>query len=364
MTRAYNFSAGPAMLPNEIMETAREEFLDHAGTGMSAMEISHRSPEFIAIAERAEADIRELLNIPSNYKVLFLQGGASLQYSMSALNLLYRNGNSGKKADFFRTGAWSDKAIKEVSRLCNVNIVADGKAGNYTDIPDPSNWKFSDDAAFVHYCPNETIHGVEFQEAPDVGDKPLVADMSSCILSRPIDVSKYAVIYAGAQKNIGPSGLTVVIVRDDCLDHLPDDMPQMLSYRAHADGDSMFNTPPTYAWYIAGLVFDWLKRQGGVEAIEKVNIRKAEKLYAAIDASGFYTNPVAKPVRSRMNVPFMLTNEKLEALFLQEAEKRNLASLAGHRSVGGMRASIYNAMPEEGVDALVEFMQEFEKNHG
>ena len=360
MTRAYNFSAGPAMLPNEIMETAREEFLDYAGTGMSTMEISHRSPEFIEIAERAEADIRELLKIPSNYKVLFLQGGASLQYSMSALNLL----KGGRKADYFRTGAWSDKAIREVSRLCEVNIVADGKAGNYTDIPDSSTWKFSDDAAFVHYCPNETIHGVEFQDVPDVGDKPLVADMSSCILSRPIDVSKFAVIYAGAQKNIGPSGLTVVIVRDDCLDHLPDDMPQMLSYRAHADGDSMFNTPPTYPWYLAGLVFDWLKRQGGIEAIEQVNIRKAKKLYDAIDASDFYSNPVAKAVRSRMNVPFVLADDKLDDLFLAEAEKRGLTSLKGHRSVGGMRASIYNAMPEEGVDALVDFMQEFEKRHG
>lgn len=360
MSRAYNFSAGPAMLPNEVMEKAREEFLDYAGTGMSTMEISHRSKEFIEIAARAEADIRELLSIPDNYKVLFLQGGASLQYSMSALNLL----NGGNKADYFRTGAWSDKAIKEVSRLCDVNIVADGKDSKYTDIPDPATWQFSNDAAFVHYCPNETIHGVEFNEVPDVGDKPLVADMSSCILSRTIDVSKYAVIYAGAQKNIGPSGLTVVIVRDDCLDNLPDNMPQMLSYRAHADGDSMFNTPPTYGWYMAGLVFDWLKRQGGVAAMEQVNIRKAGKLYAAIDGSDLYSNPVAKHCRSRMNVPFTLKDDSLDALFLEEAEKRGLASLKGHRSVGGMRASIYNAMPEAGVDALIEFMQEFEKNHG
>ena len=361
MERAYNFSAGPAMLPNDVMERAREEFLDYRGTGMSTMEISHRSKEFIEIAERSEADIRDLLKIPDNYKVLFLQGGASLQYSMSALNVM-KGGNN--KADYFRTGAWSDKAIKEVSRFCDINLVADGKDGKYTDIPDPATWQFSDDAAFVHYCPNETIHGVEFQDVPDVGDTPLIADMSSCILSRPIDVSKFAVIYAGAQKNIGPSGLTVAIVRDDCLDNLPDDMPQMLSYRAHADGDSMFNTPPTYPWYLAGLVFDWLKQQGGVEAIEKVNIRKAQKLYDAIDASGIYSNPVAKPVRSRMNVPFVLADEKLDDLFLEEAEKNGLTSLKGHRSVGGMRASIYNAMPEEGVDALVDFMQEFEKRHG
>ncbi|MDX1454068.1 MAG: 3-phosphoserine/phosphohydroxythreonine transaminase [Gammaproteobacteria bacterium] len=366
MKRAYNFSAGPAMLPNEVMERARDEFLDFRDTGMSVMEISHRSKEFIAVAEQAEADLRELLAIPDNYKVLFLQGGASLQYSMSALNLL----KGGKKADFFRTGAWSDKAIKEVAHLCEVNIVADGKASSYTDIPAREDWKFSDDAAFVHFCPNETIHGVEFQQPPEtpVGKdgkrKPLVADMSSCILSRPIDVSKYDVIYAGAQKNIGPSGLTVVIVRDDHLDNLPDNLPRMLSYRAHADGDSMFNTPPTYPWYLAGLVFDWLKQQGGVEAIEKVNIRKAEKLYAAIDASDFYTNPVAPAVRSRMNLPFTLKDPELDAVFLKEAEQAGLTSLKGHRSVGGMRASIYNAMPEAGVDALIAFMQEFEKSHG
>lgn len=349
------------MLPHAVMDRAGEEFRNYAGLGMSAMELSHRSSEFIAIAEQAEVDLRELLAIPDNYKVLFLQGGATLQFSMVPLNLL-----RGKtKADYFNTGAWSGKAINEARRLCAVNLVADGKPDNFSKIPDRDSWSFSDDAAYVHYCPNETIHGVEFHDVPELPyDVPLVADMSSCILSREIDVSRYGIIYAGAQKNIGPAGLTVAIVRDDLLDGLPDNLPEMLSYRAHVDGGSMFNTPPTYAWYLAGLVFDWLKQQGGVQAIEAINIRKAKKLYAAIDATDFYSNPVEPAVRSRMNVPFMLADESLNDEFLKQADANGLTNLKGHRALGGMRASIYNAMPEEGVDALIDFMQEFEKRHG
>jgi phosphoserine aminotransferase len=349
------------MLPHAVMDRAGEEFRNYDGLGMSAMELSHRSSEFIAIAEQAEADLRELLAIPDNYRVLFLQGGATLQFSMVPLNLL-----RGKTtADYFNTGAWSGKAINEAMRLCAVNLVADGKPDNFSTIPDRDSWSFSDDAAYVHYCPNETIHGVEFHDVPELPyDVPLVADMSSCILSREIDVSRYGIIYAGAQKNIGPAGLTVAIVRDDLLDGLPDNLPEMLSYRAHVDGGSMFNTPPTYAWYLAGLVFDWLKQQGGVQAIEAINIRKAKKLYAAIDATNFYSNPVEPAVRSRMNVPFMLADESLNDEFLKQADANGLTNLKGHRALGGMRASIYNALPEEGVDALIDFMQEFEKRHG
>lgn len=360
MSRVYNFSAGPAALPAEVMRRAQAEFRDCNGTGMSAMEMSHRSKAFIAIAEQAEADLRELLVIPANYKVLFLQGGATMQFGAIPLNLL-RGKNT---ADYFRTGAWSEKAVKEAQRFCAVNLAVDTQAGNYTDIPDASEWKFSKDAAYVHYTPNETIHGVEFHDVPEAGDIPLVADMSSNILSRPIEVSKFGVIYAGAQKNIGPAGLCVVIIRDDLLGYMPEGYPSLLDYTAHAKAGSMLNTPPTYAWYFAGLVFQWLKDEGGIAAMEARNIQKSRKLYDFIDASDFYSNPVAKHCRSRMNVPFTLAKPELDKLFVEEADKAGLKNLEGHRSVGGMRASIYNAMPEAGVDALIAFMQEFEKRHG
>ncbi|HEX7047187.1 MAG TPA: 3-phosphoserine/phosphohydroxythreonine transaminase [Gammaproteobacteria bacterium] len=360
MSEIYNFSAGPAALPADVMQRAKEEFLDVNGSGLSAMEMSHRSKAFLTIAERAEADLRELLSIPSNYKVLFLQGGATLQYDMVPLNLLREK----KRADYFRTGHWSAKAVEEAKRFCTINLAVDTEAEKYSCLPDSTQWKLDSNAAYVHYTPNETIHGVEFHEIPDVGNVPLVADMSSNILSRPIDVAKFGVIYAGAQKNIGPAGLTVVIVRDDLIGHFPEHLPSMLDYEAHAKAGSMYNTPPTYPWYLAGLVFQWLKEQGGVAAMEKVNIRKSEKLYGFIDASDFYANPVAPENRSRMNVPFTLATPDLDNVFLEEADNAGLKNLAGHRAVGGMRASIYNAMPEAGVDALVDFMRGFEQRHG
>ena len=360
MSRVYNFSAGPAALPVEVMQRAREEFLDLRGSGMSAMEMSHRSKAFTAIAEQAEADLRELLAIPPEYRVLFLQGGATLQFGMVPLNLL-----GGKTdADYFRTGHWSAKAVEDASRICKVHLAADTKNDGYRSIPDPSAWQLDPDAAYMHYTPNETIHGVEFHDVPDTGRVPLVADMSSNILSRVIDVARFGVIYAGAQKNIGPAGLTVVIVREDLMRGIPAGLPSMLDYAMHAKADSMFNTPPTYPWYLAGLVFQWLKEQGGVAAIEAVNVRKAKKLYGFIDASDFYANPVERMHRSRMNVPFTLANDTLDRTFIEAADAAGLKNLEGHRAVGGMRASIYNAMPEEGVDTLVEFMREFERRHG
>ncbi|MBW3567806.1 MAG: 3-phosphoserine/phosphohydroxythreonine transaminase [Proteobacteria bacterium] len=359
MSRVYNFSAGPAALPADVMQRAKDEFLDVNGTRLSAMEMSHRSKAFMAIAEQAEADLRDLLAIPSNYKVLFLQGGATLQFGMVPLNLL---GNK-KGADYFRTGHWSAKAVDDARRICNVNLAVD-TSDNYQSIPDASQWKLDPGAAYVHYTPNETIHGVEFHEIPDVGSVPLVADMSSNILSRAIDVSRFGIIYAGAQKNIGPAGLTVVIIREDLMRGIPEGLPSMLDYAPHAKAGSMFNTPPTYAWYLAGLVFQWLKEQGGVAAIEQVNIRKAGKLYQYIDSSNFYANPVAIKDRSRMNVPFTLADESLNKTFVEEAETAGLKNLEGHRAVGGMRASIYNAISEAGVDALIDFMKSFEAKHG
>ncbi len=359
MNRVFNFSAGPAALPTEVMVEARDEFLDAGGSGMSVMEMSHRSKRFMAIAEQAEADLRELMDIPSSYRVLFLQGGATTQFAMVPLNLLHGR----KKADYLLTGYWGAKAVKEARRLCAVNLALD-TGPEFTSIPDPSTWKLDPDAAFVHYTPNETIGGVEFSFVPETGAVPLVADMSSNILSMPVDVSRYAVIYAGAQKNIGPSGLTVVIVRDDLMHGVPDDVPSMFDYRAHAQAGSMYNTPPTYPWYLAGKVFQWVKRQGGVAAMGEFNARKAKKLYAYIDGSDFYANPVAVAARSRMNVPFTLADAALDDRFVSEAEAAGLANLKGHRSVGGMRASIYNAMPEEGVDALIEFMDAFARTHG
>ncbi|MGF1643216.1 MAG: 3-phosphoserine/phosphohydroxythreonine transaminase [Thiotrichales bacterium] len=360
MRTVYNFSAGPAMLPESVLIRAREEMLDWNGSGMSVMEMSHRGKEFMSIAERAERDLRELMAIPSNYKVLFLQGGASLQFAMVPLNLM---GVSGK-ADYVNTGAWSKKAISEAKRFGAVNVVATSEASNFSTIPAFEDWNRSADAAYLHYTPNETIGGVEFHWVPEVGDTPLVADMSSTILSRPIDVSRFGLIYAGAQKNIGPAGLTLVIVREDLIGELPSGVATMLGYATHAKEGSMYNTPPTYGWYLAGLVFQWLQEQGGLAAMGALNQRKADKLYAAIDGSGFYANPVDPACRSWMNVPFTLANAELDKTFLIEATARGLTTLKGHRSVGGMRASIYNAMPEAGVDALVDCMREFERKYG
>ncbi|WP_455209779.1 3-phosphoserine/phosphohydroxythreonine transaminase [Kaarinaea lacus] len=360
MARVYNFSAGPAAVPQEVLEQAQAELLDWHGSGMSVMEMSHRGKEFMSIAQKAEADLREIMAIPSNYKVLFLQGGASCQFAMVPMNLL----NGKNSADYVNTGAWSKKAIAEAKRYCEVNIASSTEATKFTTTPTQNELQLNSGAAYVHYCPNETIGGVEFPYVPDTGDVPLVADMSSTILSRPIDVSKFGIIYAGAQKNIGPSGMAVVIIRDDLIGHADDKVPAMFNYQTHSDNESMYNTPPTYTWYIAGLVFEWIKRKGGLNAMAQINERKANKLYAAIDASGFYTNPVEVKSRSWMNVPFTLANPDLDSVFLAEAKDKGLVTLKGHRSVGGMRASIYNAMPEEGIDALIEFMRDFEKRNG
>ncbi|HHJ12242.1 MAG TPA: 3-phosphoserine/phosphohydroxythreonine transaminase [Chromatiales bacterium] len=360
MTRVYNFSAGPAALPEEVLEQARDELLDWHGAGMSVMEMSHRGKEFMSIAEQAEADLRELMDIPDEYRVLFLQGGASSQFAMVPMNLLRGRG----KADYINTGAWSKKAIAEARRYAEVNVAASSEATNFTTIPPMSDWQLDPEAAYVHYTPNETIGGVEFHWVPETGEVPLVADMSSTILSRPIDVRRFGVIYAGAQKNIGPAGLTLVIVREDLIGETLPGTPTMFDYKVHAEAGSMYNTPPTYSWYLAGLVFQWLKRRGGLERMAEINRRKAEKLYAAIDASEFYSNPVDPDCRSWMNVPFTLADPELDPLFLSEAKEAGLVTLKGHRSVGGMRASIYNAMREEGVDALIAFMADFENRHG
>lgn len=359
MSRVYNFSAGPAVLPEEVLQRARDEMLDWQGSGMSVMEMSHRDKEFMSIAAKAEADLREIMAIPSHYKVLFLQGGASSQFAAVPMNLL-----RGKtKADYVNTGAWSVKAIGEAKRYCAVKVVASSEATNFSTIPPRSEWTLDPTAAYLHYTPNETIGGVEFHDIPDSGNVPLVADMSSTILSRPIDVSRFGLIYAGAQKNIGPAGLTVVIVREDLLGSTIAGTPTMFDYKVQADNDSMYNTPPTYAWYLAGLVFQWIKERGGLAGIGEINRRKAAKLYAAIDNSSFYQSPVEVASRSWMNVPFTLASAELDRPFLSEAAKQGLVSLKGHRSVGGMRASIYNAMPEAGVDALIAFMADFEKRN-
>ena len=360
MSRVFNFSAGPAMVPQAVLEKAQSEILDWQGTGMSAMEMSHRGKEYMSIADKAMADLRDVMAIPDTHEILFLQGGASSQFAMVPMNLL----RGKKSADYINTGAWSKKAIAEAKRYCDVNIAATTEEGKFSSAPSQEELKLNPDAAYVHYTPNETIGGVEFDYIPETNGVPLVADMSSTILSRPIDVSKFAVIYAGAQKNIGPAGLTVVIVRKDLIGETIDGTPSMFDYKTHADNGSMYNTPPTYAWYLAGLVFAWIKEQGGLTKIAEINERKAAKLYAAIDGSDFYGSPVAVNNRSWMNVPFTLKDAELDKVFLEEAAKNNLITLKGHRSVGGMRASIYNAMPEEGVDTLVKFMAEFEKKHG
>ncbi len=360
MARAINFSAGPAALPEEVLTIAAAEMLDWHGSGQSVMEMSHRGREFISIAEAAERDLRELLAIPANYKVLFLQGGATLQFEMVPINLL-----AGKaSADYVHTGEWAKKAIKEARAFCQVNVVASSEDRQFTYAPAQADWKLNKDAAYVHYTANETIGGVEFHWVPDTGDVPLVADMSSNLMSKPVDVAKYGLIYAGAQKNIGPAGLTIVIVRDDLIGKAVPTPPAMLDYKIQADNESMFNTPPTYAIYIAGLVFQWLKKQGGLAAIEQQNIAKASLLYDFLDASRFFKNPVAKADRSRMNVPFTLADAALDEEFLKGAKARGMVQLKGHRSVGGMRASIYNAVSLSAVKTLVDYMAEFENSHG
>ncbi|OJW48301.1 MAG: phosphoserine transaminase [Thiobacillus sp. 65-1059] len=356
----YNFSAGPAVLPRDVLQQVQAELVDWHGSGMSVMEMSHRGKEFMGIAAEAEADLRELMGIPANYKVLFLQGGASSQFAMVPMNLL-----RGKaSADYLNTGEWSKKAIKEAKKYGTVNVVASSEDRNFSYAPAQDSWHLDPNAAYVHYTPNETIGGVEIFWTPETGSVPLVADMSSTILSRPIDVSKFGVIYAGAQKNIGPAGLTIVIVRDDLIGETVPGTPTMFDYKIHADNDSMYNTPATFAMYTAGLVFKWLKARGGLVAMEKTNREKANLLYDALDATDFYASPVARDNRSLMNIPFTLKDAALDEAFLKDAKDRGLIQLKGHRSVGGMRASIYNAMPVEGVRALVDTMREFEKSHG
>jgi phosphoserine aminotransferase len=360
VSRVFNFSAGPAALPEEVLEQARDEMLDWHGAGTSVMEMSHRGKEFISIAETAEADLRELLGIPANYKVLFLQGGATSQFSMVPQNLLANK----ESADYVYTGQWSKKAIAEAKKFCRVNIAASSEDRNFTYVPRFATWRLDPASAYVHITSNETIGGVEYHWLPDVGDVPLVADMSSHLLSRPVEVSRYGVIYAGAQKNIGPAGLTIVIVREDLIGAAPAGIATMADYKTHADSGSMYNTPPTYAIYVSGLVLQWLKRLGGLAAMEKTNIAKSQLLYEYLDSTGFYDCPVSPEDRSRMNVPFRIKDDSLDAQFLSQAKDHGLVQLKGHRSVGGMRASIYNAMPMEGVRTLVEFMQEFERSHG
>jgi len=359
MTQAYNFSAGPAMLPKEVLLKIQEELIEYENSKASVMEISHRGIDFMEAAQKSEKDLRELLKIPDHYKVLFLQGGASAQFSMVPINLL----RGGSKANYANTGHWSVKAIAEAKRYCEVNVCTDSTENNFTNIDDFQNWDIDEAASYLHYTPNETIAGLEFDYIPDVS-MPIAADMSSTILSREIDVSKYGIIYAGAQKNIGPSGLTIVIVRDDLIGHAVNGQPKLFDYATQANNDSMFNTPATFPWYVAGRVLEWVKDKGGLSAMQTINKAKAESLYSAIDNSDFYSNPVSMKYRSWMNVPFLLADEKLNSKFLERSKDSGLLALKGHRSVGGMRASIYNAMPQEGVDALVSFMNDFEKDFG
>ncbi|MEW6167994.1 MAG: 3-phosphoserine/phosphohydroxythreonine transaminase [Pseudomonadota bacterium] len=360
MKRVINFSAGPATLPVAVLQQVQAELLDWRGSGMSVMEMSHRDKAFMSIAQEAEKDLREVMNIPANYKVLFMQGGATAQFSFVPMNLL--RGKAG--ADYVLTGDWGKKAAKEAGRYCKVNIAASSEADRYTHIPDPAGWKLDPDAAYVHITPNETIHGVEFHAEPDTQGVPLVADMSSNILSRPVDVSRYGLIYAGAQKNIGPAGLTIVIVREDLIGQAAAMTPGIFDYKQMADNESMLNTPPCFAWYVSGLVFKWIKDNGGLAGIGERNARKAALLYDYLDGQDFYRNPVKKENRSRMNVPFTLANAELDAEFLKGAKAAGLTGLKGHRSVGGMRASIYNAMTLEGVQALVDYMKEFVRTRG
>ena len=358
--RVYNFGAGPAMLPAEVMLQAQAEFLDWQGTGMSAMEVSHRSEKYTDMAAQAEADLRALLAVPENYKVLFLQGGATSQFAMAPQNLL-----RGKaSADYLHTGHWSGKALQEARRFCTVNVALSIENNGYTSIPAPEHWRLDPCAAYVYYAENETIHGVQFHAIPETGEVPLVSDMTSSLLSHPLDISRFGIVFAGAQKNIGPAGLVVVIIRDDLVGGAPRNLPSMSDYAVHVQEHSMYNTPPTFSWYLAGLVLRWTLAQGGVGEMENRAIRRSEKLYQLIDNSGFYRNAVAAEYRSHMNVPFTLADSKLDAVFLTEAEAQGLSALRGHRLAGGMRASIYNAMPEAGVDLLIEFMRDFEKRYG
>lgn len=357
--RSFNFSAGPAALPDEVLEKAREEMLDYQGTGMSVMEMSHRSKEFVDIAARAEADLRELLSVSDDYHVLFLQGGATGQFAAIPLNLT----QAGDRVDYIDTGSWSVKAIKEAGKYCDVHVAASSKGEAYGHIPPVSEWTLRDDTRYVHLCSNETIGGLQFKDFPGVS-APLIADMSSDLLSRPLDVDQFGLIYAGAQKNIGPAGLTVVIVRKDLCGQARPETPTFIDYAVQADADSMSNTPPTYTWYLAGLVFEWLKGQGGLAAMAAINERKAGKLYSAIAGSNFYRSPVRDEYQSTMNVPFTLPDAELDGKFLTGAEARGMVNLKGHRSVGGMRASIYNAVPEAAIDTLVDYMAEFEQTHG
>lgn len=368
MSRPFNFSAGPATLPEEVLQQAAAEMLDWQGSGMGVMEMSHRGKEFISIAQQAEADLRELLAIPANYKVLFMQGGAIAQNAILPMNL-----SRGKRADYIITGSWSQKSAKEARKYCEVHLAASNEGDHHTTLPDYGSWKISDNAAYVHVCSNETIHGVEMHELPDLAalgtNAPLIIDCSSHIVSRPIDWSRVGVAYAGAQKNIGPAGLTLVIIREDLIGHALPITPSAFDYKIVADNESMYNTPPTYPWYLAGLVFQWIKRQRegdltGLAAIEARNVAKAQLFYDYVDASGYYVNKVAANCRSRMNIPFFLPNDQLNEAFLAGAKAHGLLQLKGHKSVGGMRASIYNAMDLAGVQALVAYMKEFAASHG
>jgi phosphoserine aminotransferase len=358
MTQIFNFSAGPAVLPKPVLERAQAEMLDWHGSGMSVMEMSHRGKEFTSILEKTEADLRSLMAIPANYKVLFLQGGAIAENAMVPMNLL-----ADKSADYVVTGAWSKRSVEDARAFGQIDIAANSEQGGFTHVPAFDGWQLNKNAAYVHICTNETINGVEFDGLPNTGDVPIVADMSSHILSRPIDVSKFGVIYAGAQKNIGPAGLCIVIVRDDLLDRASKLTSAVFNWKTQAENQSMINTPPTYAIYIAGLVFEWLQAQDGVAGIEQHNIKKANLLYDYIDSTNFYSNNIALANRSRMNVPFFLHDEALNAAFLKGADAAGLLQLKGHRMVGGMRASIYNAMPIDGLQALVNYMKSFEKLH-
>ncbi len=360
MTRVFNFSAGPAALPESVLRLAADEMLDWHGSGMSVMEMSHRGKEFIAIHAQAEALLRELLAIPAGYRVIFLQGGAIGQNAIVPMNLL----RGRTRADYVDTGEWAKKSIKEAAKYCQVNVAATSKSSGYTHVPPQGEWQLDAQAAYVHICANETIGGVEYHWTPDTGEVPLVADMSSNLLSKPVDVARYGLIYGGAQKNIGPAGLTIVIVRDDLIGQALPITPSAFDYKQQADADSMLNTPPTYAIYIAGLVFGWIKAQGGLAAMEIHNQTKAALLYDYLDSTSFYSSPIARADRSMMNVPFKLHDEALDEAFLKGAQARGMLQLKGHRSVGGMRASIYNAMPIEGVKALVAYMKEFASSHG
>jgi phosphoserine aminotransferase len=360
VTRGYNFSAGPAALPEEVLHQARDEMLDWGNARASVMEISHRGRDFMALAEESEQDLRDLMSIPANYKILFLQGGATQHFAQIPMNFA----SPDQVADYVVTGAWGEKAVKEAMPYVQARVCASSLESHYTCIPPRASWDLDASAAYVHYTPNETIHGVEFQDVPQVGNVPLIADMSSDILSRPLDVSKFALIYAGAQKNIGASGLVILIIREDLLERCPDSIARIFNYAEHASNASLFNTPNTYGWYLASLVFKWLKRQGGVAAMGERNRAKAELLYSAIDGSGFYTNPVQADARSWMNVPFFLPRAELDRVFLEEADAANLIGLKGHRALGGMRASIYNAISLSAVEVLVDFMRDFARRHG